>query len=352
MRSKEDDREGNDASTVGKASDDLLMFVEGIVDPSTIRVEEDLGAGFVRLRVTEAERRQAQHDIRWVEDALIELLRNARDAGASVIIVATSLEEERWRHLVVVDDGEGVPESHHLAIFEPRVTSRIDDVVLDRYGVHGRGMALFAVRSIAQTAKVAYSEQGRGASVRATFDLGRLPERKNQSERPRRSVDRGNAILTGTHNIPYTIAEFAIEHPEIDVFLGSPTEALATVVQRPASTVLIEEDAETYEGLSAVAERLGLDLSRRSLYRVLAGEIQALRPFVERLEREPRRSRARRAKRKWFTEEDWESLVKTIEESSSGLLGQYGLRIDEIRKLNVRDSLMIQILLEDEDDCH
>ena len=44
---------------------------------SRLRVESDLGDGFVRLRVTEAQKRQAKQDIRSAEDVAIELLRNA-----------------------------------------------------------------------------------------------------------------------------------------------------------------------------------------------------------------------------------------------------------------------------------
>ena len=60
----------------------LLGFVSSLGGGDPLRVEENLGDGYVRLRVLEAERRQAKHDIRCVEDVLIELLRNARDAGA------------------------------------------------------------------------------------------------------------------------------------------------------------------------------------------------------------------------------------------------------------------------------
>ena len=53
-----------------------------------LRVEDDLGDGFVRLRSAEAERRQAAHDIRSTEDIVIEALRNARDAQARTILMA------------------------------------------------------------------------------------------------------------------------------------------------------------------------------------------------------------------------------------------------------------------------
>jgi hypothetical protein len=44
--------------------DPLLDFVETVSGEAHLKVEEDLGEGFVRLRISEAERRQAKHDIR------------------------------------------------------------------------------------------------------------------------------------------------------------------------------------------------------------------------------------------------------------------------------------------------
>ena len=60
----------------------LVGFVASMGGERNLRVEENLGEGYVRLRVAEAERRQAKHDIRCVEDIVIEMLRNSRDAGA------------------------------------------------------------------------------------------------------------------------------------------------------------------------------------------------------------------------------------------------------------------------------
>ena len=74
-------------------STSLTNFVESVCNESHLRVETDLGGGFVRLKSEEAERRQAAHDIRTTEDALIELLRNSRDAHAHSIFIATSKSE-------------------------------------------------------------------------------------------------------------------------------------------------------------------------------------------------------------------------------------------------------------------
>ena len=69
---------------------DLSDFIEAVTGDTHLRVEDDLGCGFVRLRSAEAERRQAKHDIRGTEDIVIEMLRNARDAHAKLIFVAIS----------------------------------------------------------------------------------------------------------------------------------------------------------------------------------------------------------------------------------------------------------------------
>ena len=81
---------------------DLAAFVERVTSKSLFRVESDLGHGFVRLKVSEAERRQAKQDIRCVEDAVIEMLRNARDAHARSIFLATS-KSGSLRRIVMID---------------------------------------------------------------------------------------------------------------------------------------------------------------------------------------------------------------------------------------------------------
>ena len=41
---------------------ELVDFISAAGQERSLRVEEDLGGGYVRLRVSEAERRQARHD--------------------------------------------------------------------------------------------------------------------------------------------------------------------------------------------------------------------------------------------------------------------------------------------------
>ena len=79
----------------------------------------DLGSGFARLTGVEGARRRPSR-ITHVEDALFELLRNARDAGARRIYVASTLKDRRYRTLTVIDDGHGIPDSHRDLILRAR----------------------------------------------------------------------------------------------------------------------------------------------------------------------------------------------------------------------------------------
>jgi hypothetical protein len=279
-------------------NDSLLNFVASVANDAHVKVEETLGDGFVRLNISEAERRQAKHDIRTFEDIVVELLRNSRDAHARRIFVANSRDAE-MRSLTVLDDGVGVPRHLHDTIFEPRVTSKLDTMVTDRWGVHGRGMALFSVRSNVADARVAASDSHKGMALSILTDTTALPERADQSTWP--SVEVGEdghpAIGTGPHNIVRRVVEFALEHPEVEVYIGTPTEIVATlyllardeldsarllfcddpgrlaVWQRPAACADAAE-------LVAVARSIGLAVSERTAHRVLGGEAACVEPVL------------------------------------------------------------------------
>ncbi|HET6498356.1 MAG TPA: ATP-binding protein, partial [Coriobacteriia bacterium] len=273
---------------------DLLAFVGAVSGEAYLKVEENLGHGFVRLLTSEAERRQAQHDIRLVEDIVVELLRNARDAHAQHVFVATSREGSS-RLITMIDDGVGIPATHHETVFEPRVTSKLDTMVMDRWGVHGRGMALFSIRENVTDCRVMSSDLHRGTSISLSVDTEVLPERADQSTWPlvERDVSAGLSVIRGPHNIIRRVLEFAAEHPELEVYLGSPVEVASTlystarsllgpsdllfcdsperlpVWQRPASA----GDAADFVH---IASSIGLPLSERTAHRILAGEVPSL----------------------------------------------------------------------------
>ncbi|MBU4555416.1 MAG: ATP-binding protein [Actinobacteria bacterium] len=274
--------------------DNLIDLVSSVSGETYLKVEENLGDGFVRLRVSEAERRQAKHDIRSFEDIVVELLRNARDAHAQRIFVATT-RDGNMRSLAMIDDGVGVPEGMRERIFEPRVTSKLETMVMDRWGVHGRGMALFSVRSNVSKIAVAASGTHKGASIVVSSDSTVLSERADQSSWP--AVERDDAgilrVARGPHNVIRRVLEFACEHPEVDVFLGSPVEVLSTLFNLSkdaldTSDLLFCDDVERLSvwqrpgaasdaaDLVDIGESIGLSVSERTAHRILASELGSL----------------------------------------------------------------------------
>lgn len=272
----------------------LLDFVGAVSGETYLKVEENLGEGFVRLRVSEAERRQATHDIRSFEDVVIELLRNARDARANLLFIATSRDGDN-RLLTMIDDGVGIPQALHDAVFEPRVTSKLESMVMDRWGVHGRGMALYSVRSNVSSARIAVSDSHKGAAISVCTDTSALPERADQSAWP--ALERDDTgrmfVARGPHNIIRRVLEFVCEHPELDVYYGSPAEVVATlrsIASRDldASQLLFCDDVESLpvwqrpatasdaRDLVALANHMALPISERTAHRILAGELGPL----------------------------------------------------------------------------
>ena len=279
--------------------DSLLNFVSAVSGEAYLKVEETLGDGYVRLLVSEAERRQAKHDIRTVEDAVVELLRNSRDAHARRIFLASGRDGD-MRTLTLIDDGIGIPAAMHDRVFEPRVTSKLDTMVIDRWGVHGRGMALFSIRSNAVEARVVTSGPHKGSAMAVVTDATQLAERADQSTWPAVERDDTGAlkVARGPHNIVRRVVEFAVEHPGVEIFIGTPTEILATLSalakrELDASELLFCDDvnrlpvwqrpaaAADAEELADIAASLALPISERTAHRVLGKEIAALRPVLE-----------------------------------------------------------------------
>lgn len=278
----------------------LADFVEEVTGESHLRIEDDLGDGFVRLKTAEAERRQAKHDVRSTEDIVIEMLRNARDAHARNIFVATG-KESTTRRLTMIDDGDGIPVHMQKKIFEARVTSKLDTMHMDSWGVHGRGMALFAIKANAKDAFVAASKpDGGGSAFVIQTDTASLPEKKDQSTNPVFSMNEaGTIVVRGPKNIIRTIAEFAyIDRAACSVYAGSPVEIAATLWDfasslLPDSVRLFLKDPNDVAvckrlALSAdpsefqtIAASIGLQLSERSARRIMDGEIEPLSAIAD-----------------------------------------------------------------------
>jgi len=269
--------------------------VAEVTGDQVLQVEEDLGAGFVRLNTAEAERRQARHDIRQVEDIVIEMLRNSRDAGARHIFIA-STKIDKVRLLNIIDDGEGVPDRLANRIFEARVTSKLTSILEDEWGVHGRGMALYSITQNTRKLALQASGTGLGAAFSLEVDTDELKERADQSTWPKVERDDEGRLhcASGPKNLLRHIADFALKHPKLKVYVGSPNEVLATLKAHGEErlTVYQEEDnsaiakmphclrpaeADDPALLVEAAQNLGLEVSTRSAYRIDSGEIAALK---------------------------------------------------------------------------
>ncbi|MCL4498746.1 MAG: ATP-binding protein [Chloroflexi bacterium] len=270
----------------------LLNFVAQVAGDRYLKIEKDLGDGFVELKLSEADKRQAKHDIRSVEDIAVELLRNSRDASSNIIFFATTKENQALRHVTVIDDGEGIPLHLQTKVFDPRVTSRLSKIVQDAYGVHGRGMALFAIRQIAREASIRFAAPARGCCIRVAVELSVLPEKKDQSTMPVVKRRGGDLTLVGPHNLPRVVLEFAVGHPEIEVYYGSPAEILSTMywLSRPLvgnkayGELLVNPDVKFWRCMGGVRDasqlatvardRLGLIISERNASRIVRKEIE------------------------------------------------------------------------------
>ena len=329
----------------------LLDFVSSFKGGDGLRVEESLGEGYVRLRTSEAERRQAKHDVRCVEDAVIELLRNARDAGATRIFVGTARVGD-VRTLVVTDDGVGIPPALHERVFDARVTSKLDTMHMDRWGVHGRGMALFSIRENSMSAEVMASDVGRGSSLRFCFDVSKLGERADQSTWPQVVQSAGKTVVRGPHNIYRTCVDFALEERGVcNVYVGSPSEAIATMRARmdhPSAALPVDGDeavcvaalpagAKDARELATVAAQLGIEMSERTAHRIIKGEIKPLVNAVAQVlatgshgagVQGAERVREDRARRITLSKDDETRFRQDLRRAFSALESRYYIRLD------------------------
>lgn len=366
---------------VDRGGEDLLAFVRSFADHDSFTVEEDLGNGYVRLKITEAERRQALQDIRCVEDVVKELVRNARDAGATRIYVTFQKEKGRWRNITVIDDGSGIPDSMHRRIFEARVTSKVRDVVQDYFGVHGRGMALFSIKQVVDDIRLVRSQAGRGTIMQVRIDTAKLAEKKDQSSFPRLETgENGETVITGgPHNVPRVLAEFALSSRDLHVYLGSNAEILATLYHHSqdlkrswATGAAAGEKAPWFdlcnmkEGRllhSYCAQELGLVISERNAFRILDMEISPLMSINELLGAvhaglPPKRSDLhRKPMEPWsdhlarrLTQEDVAMIGGKLLEAFADIGGRYYLQAEEPVVKRRKNRLIISLGLHEMED--
>lgn len=198
-----------------------------------------------------------------MEDALVELLRNARDARAENIFVSSVLRRRRYRTLTVIDDGHGIPERYRDLIFEPGVTTRHLDPT-DRTGIpHGAGLSLYHIKELALKAAIMSTDSP--TSITVTFDTREIHERSLQSEtRPSRS------------NLLATMRDFAanrLDNPALlDLYYGKPATILATLINK-----CIIQTPDNLAALMDRAKDLGLEMSSRTAQSVRGGNVPVAR---------------------------------------------------------------------------
>jgi hypothetical protein len=217
--------------------------------------------------------RRSPAKIRSVEDALFELLRNSRDARAKNIYVASSLKSRRYRALIVIDDGQGIPETHKHLIFEPGVTTRhLDPGQNEDDLLHGAGLSLYHIRNAALHAEVLSASSP--TAIKVVFDTRSLPEKSLQSgSRPSKT------------NLFATLARFADQaaSPEAPhLYHASPARILARVLEDR----IIQYTEQAADILRKTAWGLGLEVSLRTVQRVISGEILSASEVVSGVYRE------------------------------------------------------------------
>jgi hypothetical protein len=235
---------------------DMQNFLSELGLNNILNVEQDLGDGYVKLRISEAERRQALQDIKSVEDIIVELLRNSRDAAAKNIFIGTKKIEDKIRYIYFIDDGLGIPARLHHLIFEARVTSKLENAVKDTYGFHGRGMALFSIKLNVNDIEVIFSKEGQGTSFFLNIDLNKVSEKRDQSALPQIQELDGNLNLTGgVNNILKTLVEFNLQNPNINIFYGTPSQIIMSM-REYAKNLKIYDDLPKFDNWDSLLDYL------------------------------------------------------------------------------------------------
>jgi len=303
--------------------DKLLAFVTNLTGEQVLKIEQDLGSGYYKLNITEAERRQARHDIRSIEDVVVELVRNSRDADASRIYIASAKDTDGTRTITIIDDGRGIS------------TARME---------------------------LLESELGRGAVFTMSVPTKTLRERKDQSTFPKLKISSAHniSVESGPHNVWRHLVEISLDTPSVEIFFGSHSEILATLVAERSvaaeSAPPIWSDLWSLDDADALSDRsaaLGLKTSPRSCRRVLEGEIEPAYSIKRRLRQllseRPVVKAARRRESSKVSTDDLGELAKVVADNFRVLGDKYFLRVKGEPKVS-SSSTKITIELQIESD--
>lgn len=254
--------------------EELVTFLDKMGVAQKFRIQENFGNGYVRLNIEESERRQAKHDVRSVEDTVIELIRNSRDAGAKNILIASRLRNN-LREIWIIDDGKGIPPELFNKIFEARVTSKVNKVIEDEYGIHGRGMALYAIKSHCKEASVLYSIPEKLTVIKITADTNNLKERSDQSTLPKIKKTKDENIFIGPLNIPKVVCQFTYKYPQINFFYGLPSQISGNLIKLSKQNHCFNEfEINNIEHFTqSFQKHFGFTISKRNAYRCISSNL-------------------------------------------------------------------------------
>jgi len=122
-----------------------------------------------------------------VEQVLVNLIKNARDAAADTITIKVSASQTNGGlRIDITDTGCGIPETHHARIFTPWFSTKAQE---------GRGLGLYIVKTIIDRHgwMIQFkSKPGKGT----TFSIVVPPESLTQALRSRLSSQRLHALIT------------------------------------------------------------------------------------------------------------------------------------------------------------
>jgi len=237
-------------------------------------------------------------------------------------------------------------------------------MVEDEWGVHGRGMALFSIKSNVTSARVLTSNPGLGSAIAIQVNTCQLKEKADQSTFPTIEKDEEGKLraVKGPHNILRSALEFALAYPRLpDVYLGSPATIAATLLEfgqkrLSSDDLLFCDDPQTLPVSQRLAastdavdladncQRLGLDISERTAHRILSNQITPTPSLLEMAKGERLRKSAtdltRDNRSLKLAKEDVEAFSRELEQAFETLSQRYYITLTDIPRIAVKGDVI------------